>query len=282
MSSLPLSPMVASAAALARALRALAGLAEALGAPGTVAAALAEAEAALAEAEAAVRRLEAELVSSVAAAAPVAPTPGLNVEGLYRLLEAMAKATAEELDRELKRNRRRRRALWLLRTSAVVLMVVCAPLLALDVVREALSMTQESHLIPCLAAVALVAQVALWGAETSKHHLSEATSLQHCQAQRYQHLAQDAAAAAAAAAAATAQAAQDITNVHVTLGVLEEVTSHLRALVDAVIQDQEAGRGFPTSTRALGDAVVALGTVMGDKEMTEKLTRALEALPGDK
>lgn len=130
MSSPPLSPAVASARAASRqALRALAGLAEALGTPGTVAAALAEAEAALAEAEVALAGLEAALVAALAAAAATAtPTPGIDAEGLYRMLEAASNASADELERELSRNRRRRWALWVVRTIAVVLMLLCAPL----------------------------------------------------------------------------------------------------------------------------------------------------------
>ncbi|KAM6364634.1 uncharacterized protein J5M81_015455 [Pluvialis apricaria] len=279
MSSPPLSPAVASARAASRqALQALAGLAEALGTPGTVAAALASAEAALASAEAALAGLEAALVAAVAVAAVLAtPTPGMDAEGLYRALGAAADAGAAELERELSRNRRRRWGLWVVRNVAVVLMLFCAPLLSLDVVREALGVTQESHLIPCLGVVALVCQVALWGAGTSKRHLATAASHQRHQALRYRRLARD----TAAATAATTEATEAIAAANATLGMLEEVVGHLKTLVDAVTQDLEMARGFPASARALGDAVVALGTVMGDKEGTERLARALEALPGD-
>ncbi|XP_063174858.1 uncharacterized protein LOC134507844 [Chroicocephalus ridibundus] len=284
MSSPPLSPAVASAAAASRqALQALAGLAEALGTPGTVgtAAALAEAKAALEEAEAALAGLEAALVAAMAAAATTTtaatPTPGLDAEGLYRALAVAADASAKELEQELRRNRRRRWGLWLVRTVTLVLMLLCVPLLSLDVVREALGVTQESHLVPSLATVALVCQVALWGTGTSKRHLATAASHQRHQAHRYRRLAWD----AAAATAATTEATKAIADANVTLGMLEEVTDHLRTLVDAVTQDLEMGQGFPASARALGDTVVALGTAMGDKEGTERLARALEALPGD-
>ncbi|XP_074423788.1 uncharacterized protein LOC141735144 isoform X2 [Larus michahellis] len=282
MSSPPLSPAVASAAAASRqALQALAGLAEALGTPGTVvtAAALAEAKAALEEAEAALAGLEAALVAAMATVATAAatPTPGLDAEGLYRALAVAADASAKELEQELRRNRRRRWGLWLVRTVTLVLMLLCVPLLSLDVVREALGVTQESHLVPSLATVALVCQVALWGTGTSKRHLATAASHQRHQAHRYRRLAWD----TAAAAAATTEATKAIADANVTLGMLEEVTDHLRTLVDAVTQDLEMGQGFPASARALGDTVVALGTAMGDKEGTERLARALEALPGD-
>lgn len=144
-------------------------------------------------------------------------------------------------------------------------------------VREALGVTQESHIVPCLATVALVCQVALWGVGTSKRHLATAASHQRHQALRYRRLARD----TTAATAATTEAAEAITEANATLGMLEEVVGHLRTLVDAVTQDLEMAQGFPASARALGDTVVALGTVMGDKEGTERLARALEALPGD-
>jgi len=148
---------------------------------------------------------------------------------------------------------------------------------SLDAVRAALGVTQESHLVPCLATVALLCQVALWGAGTSKRHLATAAARQRHQALRYRRLAR----ATAAAATEATEAAEATAAANATLGVLEEVTGHLRALVDAVTQDLEVARGFPASARALGDAVVALGTTMGDKEGTQRLAQALEALPGD-
>ncbi|XP_075594536.1 uncharacterized protein LOC142598933 [Balearica regulorum gibbericeps] len=279
MSSQLLSSAVASStAASGRALRALSVLAEALGTPEMVALELAEAKAVLAEAEAALVGLEKALETALAETAPMMPTtPGLNVESLYQALGAAAKAGASELERELRRNRRRRWGLWVVQIITLVLMLLCAPLLSLDVVREVLGVTQETHLVPCLATIALLCQVALWGAGISKRHLATAASHQRHQALRYRRLARDAAAAAAAAT----EASEAIAAANVTLGMLEEVTTHLRSLVDAVTQDLEVAQGFPASARALGDAVVALGTVMGDKEGTQRLAQALEALPGD-
>ncbi|XP_014813728.1 PREDICTED: uncharacterized protein LOC106897549 [Calidris pugnax] len=272
----PLSPAVASATvASRRALAVLAGLAEALGTPRAVASVLAEAKAVLAEVEAALAGLEAALVAAMASAATA--TPELSAEGLYRALAAVAEGSAAELERELRRNHRHCWGLRLGRTVALVLILLCAPLLSLDVVREALGVTQESHLVPSLATVVLFCQVALWGAGTSKRHLATAARHQRHQALRYHHLARD----AAAATAATTEATEAIAAANVTLGTLEEVAGHLRNLVDAVTQDLEMGQGFPASARALGDAVVALGTAMGDKEGTERLARALEVLPED-
>ncbi|XP_037227976.1 uncharacterized protein LOC119140579 [Falco rusticolus] len=278
MSSPPLSVAVASATeASGRALQALTRLAEALGTPETVPAVLEEVKMVLAEVETALARLNAALVAALEVAAVTEMPPGLNVEGLYRALGAAADANASELERELSQNRRRRRGLWVTRSVAFVLMLVCAPLLSLDVVREALGVTQECHLVPCLATVTLVCQVALWGAGTSQRHLATAASHQRQQATRYRRLAWD----TAAATAATGQATQAIAAARVTLGTSEEVAAHLKSLVDSVTEDLEMARGFPTSARALGDIVVALGTAMEDKEGTQRLARVLEALPGD-
>ncbi|XP_069738105.1 uncharacterized protein [Phaenicophaeus curvirostris] len=277
------SPTLSSAVALAttasrQALQALVGLAEALGRPETVTSALTEAKVALADSEAALAELEAALVVAVGAAATLkTPTPGIDAEGLYRALGAAADASASQLERELSRNRRHRWRLRAVRNIALVLMLLFALPLSLDAVREALGVTQESHLVPGLATVALVCQVALWGAATSKRHLATAAGHQRHQALRYRRLARD----VAAAAAATAEADQAVTGANATLGTLEEVTGHLKALVDAVAQDLETAKGFPSGARALGDAVVALGTAVGDKEGAERLARALEALPGD-
>ncbi|XP_076216981.1 uncharacterized protein LOC143171785 [Aptenodytes patagonicus] len=279
MYSVPLSSAVASAtAASGQALQALAGLAEALGTPGTVVAALEDAEAALEEVEAALARLQAALEATLAAAAAVAtPTPGLNAEGLYRALGVAADASASQLERELSRNRRHRWGLRVVRNVALGLLLLCTPLLSLDVVREALGVTQENHFVPSLATVALICQVALWGMGTSKRHLATAASHQRHQALRYRRLARN----TAAATAASTEATEAIAATNATLEMLEEVARHLRTLVDAVTQDLEMARGFPASAQALGDAVVALGTAMGDKEGTQRLARALEALPGD-
>ncbi|XP_064329904.1 uncharacterized protein LOC135317547 [Phalacrocorax carbo] len=281
MSSPPLSLASASASlASERALRALVGLAEALGTPEAVAVALAEAKWKLAEAEAALKGLVAAIEAAMAAAAEL-PAPGLNAEGLYRALGAAAEASAAELERELSANRRRRWRLKVIRTVALTLMLLCALPLSLDVVREALGVTQESHLIPCLATLTLASQVALWGAGTSKRHLALAASHQRHQAHRYHRLARSAAATAAAAAAATSEAAKALAAANVTLGTLEEVSGHLKSLVDAVTQDLEMAQGFPASARALGDAVVALGTGMGDGEGMQRLAHVLETLPGE-
>ncbi|XP_069630500.1 uncharacterized protein [Haliaeetus albicilla] len=277
MSSPPLSLAVGSATvASGRVLQALGELAEALGTPGTVAKVLAEAKVVLSEAEVVLERLQTALEDTMAAAAMMPPpTVGLNAEGLYRALGTAADASASELERELCRNRRRRWGLWVARSVSLVLLLVCAPLLSLDMVREALGVTQESHLVPCLATFALVSQVALWGAGTSKRHLATAASHQRHQAVRYRRLARD----IAAAAAATTEATEATTAANATLGMLEEVAGHLKTLVDAVTQDLEMAKGFPASARVLGDVVVALGTVMGDKEGMQRLARALEALP---
>ncbi|XP_042649961.1 uncharacterized protein LOC122153607 [Tyto alba] len=279
MSSPPLAPAVASATAAAgQTLQALVRLAEALGTPGTVTAALAEAKAALAEAEVAVARLEAALRAAMGkAAAMEVPTPGLDAEDLYRKLGVFARTSGAELEQELRRNRRRRWWLCVARNVALALLLVCTPLLSLDAVREVLGVTQESQLVPCLATVTLICQAALWGAGTSKRHLAAAVRRYRQQELRYNRLAR----ASAAATAATAEATEAIAAANVTLGMLEEVAGQLRTLVDAVTEDLEMARGFPASARALGDAVVALGTVMGDKEGTQKLERVLEALPGD-
>ncbi|KAM6038510.1 uncharacterized protein LJ206_020495 isoform 1-T2 [Theristicus caerulescens] len=268
--------MASAKAASKQALRALVGLAEALGTPEAVAAALAEAKAALAEAEEAVAGLEEAVVAARATVARTTPTPGLNAESLYRALGAVTDARASELERELSRNQRRHRCLRVVRNIALVLMLLCAPLLSLDVVREAVGVTQESHLVPCLATVALICHVALQGTETSQRHLVTAVTHQRHQARRYHRLARDAAAAAAAA-----EVTEGVTAAIVTLETLEEVAAHLRSLVNAVTRDLEMGWGFSASARALGDTVVALGTAMGDKEGLERLTWALEALPGD-
>lgn len=149
--------------------------------------------------------------------------------------------------------------------------------MSLDVVREAVGVTQESHLVSCLATVTLVCQMALWGMGTSKRHLATAASHQRQQALRYRRLARE----AAAATAATAAADEASKAAHVTLSELEEVTGQLRTVVDAVTQDLEMAQGFPASARALGDAVVALGMAMGDKEGTQRLALVLESLPVD-
>ncbi|CAM9138183.1 unnamed protein product [Bubo scandiacus] len=269
------SPDVAWAkAVLDRAMGALVGLAEALGTPGMVTKALAEAKAVLEDAEEARERLNTVLVETMAAAAPVIPTPGVNAEGVYGALGALAAARAAELERELRQNRRRRRVLRVVRDVTIVLMLLCTPLLSLDVVREALGLTQENELVTSLATVIITCQAALYGTETAERHLATAISHQRQQADRYRHRAR-------AIAAVTKATTEATTAFNDTLGTLEEVTRQLRTLVDAVTQDLEMAQGFPASAQALGDIVMALATEMGDKEGTQRLARAREALPGD-
>lgn len=152
----------------------------------------------------------------------------------------------------------------------------CPPV-SLDAVRESLGVTQECHLVPCLATVTLLCQGALWALGTSRRHLVTAAGHQRHQALRYRRLARATAATTVAAAEATAEA----TAATATLGTLEEVTGHLRDLVAAVTEDLEVARGFPASTALLGDIVVALGTALGDEEGARRLERAAQALPGD-
>lgn len=278
--SLAALPSASSAASSAssRALRALVALAEALGSPGPpLEAAVAEAEEAAAAAEAALEGLEAALAEALTHTAELRPPRGLEAQGLYRALRDMAAAHVRELEREMGRNARHRRLLGVLRNAAVGLLLLCAPLLSVDAVREALGVTQESHVVPCLATVTAVCQVALWGAEKSEAHLAAAAEEQRRQTARYGRMAQSAAADAAEAAEATgaigaASAARET---------LEEVSTQLRLLAAAVARDLQADRGFPGSARALGNAVTALGTVLKDQEGTQRLARALQGLSGD-
>ncbi|XP_074786753.1 uncharacterized protein LOC141972686 [Athene noctua] len=211
----------------------------------------------------------------MAAAAPVIPPPGVDAEGVYGALGTLAAARAAELERELRQTRRRRRVLRVARDIAIVLMLLCTPLLSLDVVREALGVTQESEFVTALATVIITCQAALYGTETAQRHLATALSDQRQQADHYRHRAR-------AIAAVTKATAETTTTFSDTLGTLEEVTRQLRTLVDAVTQDLELDQGFPASAQALGDIVVALATEMGDKEGMQRLARAREALPGDK
>ncbi|XP_035427863.1 uncharacterized protein LOC118261238 [Cygnus atratus] len=260
------SALEVALAATSRALQALVALAEALETPAAVPAARDEAEEVAAEAEEALKGLDAALAAALTATAVA--TPGLEARGMYRALEALSNAGVQELQREQKRNRRQRKLLGVLRNVALGLLLLCTPLLAFDAVREALGVTQESHLVPCLATVLLLCQVAMWAADRSGHHLATAVEQQRHRATRYRqlgHAADDVTEATRAASAAQ--------------GTLEEVANHLRLLVEAVEQDLTEAQGFPASTRALGTAVVALGTTIQDEEGTRRLARALQALP---
>lgn len=265
--------MAAAAAASDQAVTALAELAEALGAPDpqdTVTEALVLAEEGLEVAEAARDALEEALVAAVAAAAPA---PGPVARGMYKALEAAATARRSRLEQELRRNRCLHRGLRMGRAAALTLMVFCGILLSLDAVRELLGMTQENHFVTCLATIAIMCQAALLGLATSQRHLAAAASLQDQQAKRFLRLARATTPEGTGEATAAASAA---------LGLLQEVSGHLRSLVAAVKQDLEvAGGRFPASTNALGDTVMALGTTVGDKEGMQRLARALEALPRD-
>ena len=151
------------------------------------------------------------------------------------------------------------------------------PAVSLDAVREALGVTQESHVVPCLATVTAVCQVALWGAERSEGHLAAAAEDQRRQAARYGRMAQNVANAAAEAT----EAAGAIGAANAVRETLEEVSNQLRLLANAVARDVEAARGFTGSGRVLGNAVKALGAVLKDEEGTQRLARALQGLRGE-
>ena len=151
------------------------------------------------------------------------------------------------------------------------------PAVSLDAVREALGVTQESHVVPCLATVTAVCQVALWGAERSEGHLAAAAEDQRRQAARYGRMAQNVANAAAEAT----EAAGAIGAANAVRETLEEVSNQLRLLANAVTRDVEAARGFTGSGRVLGNAVKALGAVLKDEEGTQRLARALQGLRGE-
>lgn len=263
------SALEVASAATSRALQALVALAEALGMPAAVPAARDEAEEAAAEAEEALKGLDAALAAALTAKAVA--TPGLEARGIYRVLEALSNAGVQELEREQKRNRRQRKLLVVLRNFALGLLLLCTPLLSLDAVREALGVTQESHLVSCLATVLLLCQVAMWATDRSGHHLAAAIERQRHQATRYRHLGH----------AAVTDVTEATRAASVAQGMLEEVANHLHDLVEAVERDLMEARGFPDSTRALGTAVVALGTVIQDEEGARRLARALQALPGE-
>ena len=128
--SLAALPSASSSASLAssRALRALVRLAEALGTPDSLAAALAEAKEAAAEAEEALEGLETALAVALTHTAQLPSPRGLEAQGMYRALRDMAAAHVRELEREMGRNLRRRRLLGVLRNVAVGLLLLCAPL----------------------------------------------------------------------------------------------------------------------------------------------------------
>lgn len=146
------------------------------------------------------------------------------------------------------------------------------PAVSFDAVREALGVTQEGHLVPCLATVLLVCQVAAWASERSGHHLATALDQQRHQLTRYRHLAD---------ATPPPNVPQDKWEVSVAQRRLEEVADQLRQLLGALEDDLQDARGFPATTRALGTAAVALGTVTQDEEATRRLAEALRVLPGE-
>lgn len=146
------------------------------------------------------------------------------------------------------------------------------PAVSFDAVREALGVTQEGHLVPCLATVLLVCQVAAWASERSGHHLATALDQQRHQLTRYGHLAD---------ATRPPNVPQDKWEVSVAQRRLEEVADQLRQLLGALEDDLQDARGFPATTRALGTAAVALGTVTQDEEATRRLAEALRVLPGE-
>nr|XP_041568600.1 uncharacterized protein LOC115493094 [Taeniopygia guttata] len=269
-------------AARRRALVALVALAEALGTPDSVPAALAEAEAALGQAQEAQRGLERAQEAAVAPAVALG-TLGDEDEQWLRQLGAVAKAAAAALEREERRARRCQRWLQAGHGLAVGLMVLCGAVLSLDSARAALGVSEDSHLLLALAAVAVSCEVAWRGLGTSRRHLATAASHQRDMALRLRDRARRVAAARASAeaAAATNEATADV------LGRLEEVTQALGTLVTAVTQDREVtpwgtqGQGFPRAARALGDILVGLGTLReGHEEVTLRLEAAQRALVG--
>ncbi|EOA96721.1 hypothetical protein Anapl_18018 [Anas platyrhynchos] len=111
MASTQLTPVLATAsAATSRGVKALEGLANALGKPEEMPKAQEEAEEAVAEAERTLRRLDQVQMATLATKA--AEEPGLEATSIYRALEAFTKARVEELEREQKRNRRQSRSSW--------------------------------------------------------------------------------------------------------------------------------------------------------------------------
>lgn len=146
------------------------------------------------------------------------------------------------------------------------------PAVSFDAVREALGVTQEGHLVPCLATVLLVCQVAAWASERSGHHLATALDQQRHQLAHYRHLAH---------ATPPPDVTQATREASVAQGTLEEVADQLRQLLGALEDDLQDARGFPATTRALGTAAVALGTVTQDEEATRRLAEALRVLPGE-
>lgn len=127
MASTQLTPVLATAsAATSRGVKALEGLANALGKPEEMPKAQEEAEEAVAEAERTLRRLDQVQMATLATKA--AEEPGLEATSIYRALEAFTKARVEELEREQKRNRRQQKLLVVLRNVALGLLLLCTPL----------------------------------------------------------------------------------------------------------------------------------------------------------
>ncbi|XP_050840034.1 uncharacterized protein LOC127060486 isoform X2 [Serinus canaria] len=265
-----------------RALAALVALAEALGTPDSVPAALAEAEAALSQARVALKGLEGARQAAVGPAGALG-TLGDEDEQRLRQFGAKAEEAAAALEREERRARQCQHWLWAWHGLTMGLMMLCGAVLSLDSVRTALGVTEDGHLLLALAVVAVSCEVAWWGLETSWRHLATAAGHQRDMALRLRDRAQQVAAtrASAEAAADTNEATADV------LGQLEEVTLALGTLVAAVTRDREEtpwgtrGQGFPSAARALGDIIVALGTSReGHKEVTRRLEVAQGALVG--
>ncbi|XP_064499845.1 caskin-1-like, partial [Pseudopipra pipra] len=265
-----------------RALQALVALSEALAEPESLDSALAEAGKALEEAEGVLGQLRGVLDAQLAAAAP-ATAPDED-PGLFRALAALAQAAADDTQRELDGIRLRRRLFQAGQGLVVALLVVISPIMSLDWARQALGVSPEGHLVPLLAALAALCEVALRSLAASRRHLAEARGHQRRLALRHRARADHIAAARAALEAARATGG----HVAAALAGLGQVATHLRDLVAAVARDAGVARllgtrpaTFPESRRVLGDIAVALGTSGGDGEVEEVRRRLGEVAEGE-
>ncbi|XP_051631590.1 uncharacterized protein LOC127465131 [Manacus candei] len=247
-----------------RALQALVALSEALVAPQSLGPALEEAGAALAEAEGVLGALRGALDAQLAAAAP-ATAPDED-PGMFRALAALAEAAAEEIGRELDGIRVRRALFQAGQGLALALLAVVSPIMTLDWARQALGVSPEGHLVPLLAASAVLCEVALRSLAASRRRLAQARGHQRRLALRHRARADHIAATRTALEATRATGGR----VAAALAGLGEVTAHLRDLVAAVTREAGVARllgtrpgTFPESRRVLGDIVVALGTLGG-------------------
>ncbi|XP_056366268.1 uncharacterized protein LOC130262812 [Oenanthe melanoleuca] len=263
-----------------RALEALRALAEALGTPSSVPSALARAEEELARARGALEELRAARKAELGPAVARGELGDEDEEELRRVA-AVAEEAAAVLQREEERARRGQRWLWAGHGLAVGLMVLCGAVLSLDAARAALGVSQDSHLLLALAAVAVSCRVALQALATSRRHLSAAAREHRATAQRLRQRARRAATARASSGATAATGAASAA----VLARLEEVTHHLGTLVAAVRRDTAVTpwgtwqQEFRETRRALGDIVVALGTPEeGHEELARQLEGALGAL----